>query len=160
MNHDLRKMIVRAEGRYLTDAEVAQVRDYAMNMPARIEAARRLEEREGQILERAAAAFLGNHADYAKRVPDAVEKTKRDMALTLRYLAAAHIRSDMDFFRRNYAEWISELLRSIVACEVLVSGQKCLRDALEEGLDPVDARSFVRYLDVFIEALGAEDAWS
>ncbi len=155
MNTELRRVVVGAEGRYLSDEEAGKFREYALHMAARLEAARRLEAAEDGIVRAAAEAFLGKHAGYAGDVPEARAKTERDMRLTLRYLAAAHVRQDMDFFRRHYAEWIGELLRSIVEPEILVSGQECLKAAIEEALDPLDSRSFVRYLDVFISELAA-----
>jgi hypothetical protein len=154
MNADLRSMIVEAEGRYLAEEELGKLRLYAVSMGDRIAAARRLERVEEAVVEEAARLFAERHQDYLSNVPASREKLARDMKLTLRYLALAHVRDDMTFFRKNFASWISELLRAIVEPSVLVAGQRCLRDALEARLDPTDARSFFRYLDVYIEELG------
>ena len=153
MNTELRRMMVEAEGRWLADAELARLRDYALALPARLDAARRLQAAEGIILARAGELFATRHAEYITRVPDAGTKVARDMALTLRYLASAHVRADPEFFKKSYAAWIGQLLLALVASDVLISGQECLRTAIEESLDPADARAFVRFLDMFIEEL-------
>lgn len=154
MNTELRTMIVDAEQRFLSESEVARVRQYALTMGDRIAAARRLEQVEDAIVADAVERFAARHADYLAKVPASREKLARDMKLTLRYLAMAHVRDDMAFFRRNFASWISEILRAIVEPTVLVAGQKALRDALDARLDSSDARDFLRYLDVYIEELG------
>lgn len=154
MNTELRAMIVNAECRYLMDDEVRRLRAYAAGMGDRIAVARRVEEAEEAIVEHAVAEFAKRDQRYLDSVPAAREKLARDMKLTLRYLALAHVRDDMTFFRKNFASWIAELLRAIVEPAVLVAGQRCLRDAIEARLDPADARELLPYLDVYIEELG------
>lgn len=153
MNTELRKMIVAAEGRYLHDGEIAAVRDWAIQLEARLGAAARLQAAEDAIAEEASRRFVERFPEYAQRVKDARAKTARDMKLTLRYAAAAFVRDDESFFRRSYASWIAELLTAIVDAETLAVGQELLREAIVSALDPADARHFVRYVDVFIQEL-------
>jgi hypothetical protein len=146
-------MIVDAECRYLTQNELSRVRAYAQGMPMRLEVMRRVEVFEEQIVESAVAAFVAKHPSYFQETPDSRAKTRRDMKLTLRYVTLAYVREDIEFFRRNYAQWISELLRAICPKEVLIDGQNCLRAAIESTLDPAEARPLCSMLDVFIEEL-------
>lgn len=155
MNTQLRKMIVDAECRHLTEGELARLADYARGMGDRLAAMRRLQAAEEEIVEAAAARFCERHAKYVSSVPDAREKVKRDMKLTLRYVAQAHVRDDMEFFKRNYAEWIGALLKSIVAPDVLVDGQECLRAEMQARMEPPDSSAFSPYLDLFIRELAA-----
>jgi hypothetical protein len=155
MNTELRKMIVDAECRHLNEAELAKIREYARGMGARLAAMRRVEDAEDRIIAQAADAFCAKNAAYVAKVPDARAKTARDMTLTLRYLAQAYVRQDMTFFRKNYAEWIGQLLKAIVASDVLVFGQLCLREAIDANLDAADAAELKPYLEVFIEELRA-----
>jgi hypothetical protein len=155
MNTELRKMIVDAECRHLNEAELARIREYARGMGARLTTMRRVEAAEEQIVGQAADKFCAKNQAYVQKVPDARAKTIRDMTLTLRYVTQAYVRQDMTFFRKNYAEWIGELLKSIVAADVLVFGQMCLRDAIDAHLDAADAVELKPYLDVFIEELRA-----
>jgi hypothetical protein len=153
MNTELRKMIVDAEARHLTEGELSRIRDYARGMGARLATMRRVEAAEDQILAQAAAKFCATQSAYVAKTPDAKQKVARDMALTLRYMAQAYVRQDMVFFKKNYAEWIGELLKAIVAPDVLVFGQTCLRDAIDANLDAADAADLKPYLEVFIEEL-------
>jgi hypothetical protein len=153
MNTDLRRMIVDAECRHLNDAELARVREYARGMSARLAAMRRVQDAEEAIIRQASERFCAGQAAYVLKVPNAKQKVARDMTLTLRYLAQAYVRQDMTFFRKNYAEWIGELLKAIVQPDVLVFGQTCLRDALDAHLDAADAADLKPFLEVFIEEL-------
>jgi len=155
MNTELRRMIVDAECRHLTETELARIREYARGMGARLLAMRRVEAAEDQIVKQAADKFCAKNAAYVGKVPDARAKTMRDMTLTLRYVTQAYVRQDMTFFKKNYAEWIGELLRSIVDSETLVFGQTCLRDAMDAHLDAADSSELKPYLDVFIQELRA-----
>ncbi|MCU0654018.1 MAG: hypothetical protein MUF64_01585 [Polyangiaceae bacterium] len=153
MNSQLRKMIVNAEGRYLTEPEAARIRDFALGLSARIEAARRLEAAEDLIVQTALAAFSAQHREHLQKTPDAAQKTARDFRLTLRYVAAAHVRRDPEFFQKNYASWTGELLRTLADPAVISSGNEHLRAALDATLDPADAREFLPYLDQFLAEL-------
>jgi hypothetical protein len=153
MNTELYRMIVNAEQRYLTDEEVAAIGEYALNMGARIEAARRLEQAEEAIVHDAIEACAKKYPEYMKRVPDAREKGVRDLKLVLRYLAAAYVRKDPEFFRRNFAVWVAETLRALIDKELLVDGQLFLRAAMEKHLDAVDVRAFTALQEIFIAEL-------
>jgi len=153
MNFELRRTIVQSEGRFLSEQEAARIREYALNMKLRIACARRIQEAEDEIVKLASERFAKIHAEYLSRVQHARLKVERDYRLTLRYVAAGHVRDDMNFFRRSYAQWIAELLRPIVAQDVLVDGQICLKEACDERLDALDARAVLPFLDCFIEEL-------
>jgi hypothetical protein len=146
-------MIVDAEARHLNDTELGRIRDYARGMSARLATMRRVQEAEEQIVKQASERFCAGQAAYVVKVPNAKQKVARDMTLTLRYVAQAYVRQDMTFFRKNYAEWIGELLKSIVKSEVLVFGNTCLRDALDTHLDAADAADLKPFMEVFIEEL-------
>ena len=155
MNTELQSIIVDAECRFLTEPEMAKVREYAHGLPGRMAAMRRLEASEDAIVEKAAAQLVAAYPAYGTKVPHAKEKMARDMRLTLRYAAQAHVRADMDFFQKNYAGWIGELLKSICPRDVLVKGQQLLIEAMDANLDAADARVFRRYIEAFITELEA-----
>jgi hypothetical protein len=153
MNTELRKMIVEAEGRYLHEAEQARIREWTSRLPSRLAVAARLSAAESEIVRDATARFLEANSEYANKVRDARAKTERDMRLTLRYCAAAHVRDDEAWFRRAYAAWIAELLSAIVEPELLAAGQDVLGEAVSAHLDPADARAIRRYVAIFAEEL-------
>jgi hypothetical protein len=94
MNTELRKMIVEAEGRFLSETEVARMREYAITMRTRLDAVRRLEGLDSSIVLGAVERFVAKQPEYVKKTPGAAEKARRDLTVTLRYLAAAHVRMD------------------------------------------------------------------
>ena len=155
MNTDLRKMIVQAECRHLTETEMARLRDYASGMEARLQAMRRLEAAETEIVELAWTKLAEGQAAYVAKTHDVRTTTMRDLATTLRYVGQAHVRDDAQFFRRNYVEWSGPLLKATTPREVLVEAHDCLVAALATHLDPSDTEVFRRYLDMFAEELRA-----
>lgn len=153
MNTALKYMIREAEGRYLSGDEVDKIRQWALGMPDRLEAAERLAEREDRVVEAAADRVEAEFPDYANHVPDARSKLVRDMKLHLRYLAQGHVTDDPQAFVEGYAEWIAELLVSMSDRDRLVKAYQLLGDAMEEHVDPADYRMIEPFHRSFIEQL-------
>ena len=153
MNTELRKMMVKAEGRFLRGEEIEQVRSWAQGMRARLEQHDRIEAAEERLVTSAAKAFVEIHPDMAEAIPDFEDKVVRDFKLFVRYVAHCIVRDDITFFRRAYAEWIAELLSGMTDPDVLVSGYEAMKVAADELLDPSDARAMIVYIDLFIAEL-------
>jgi predicted nucleic acid-binding protein len=152
MNTELRGLVVGAEGRYLSDAEMARFREFAINMTGRIETARKLQHREPLVVTEALRLLTERVPDVAKQTGQ-LPRARSFLEHTLRYAALAHVRSDPEFFRRAYAEWSREQLRAALPDATVTACVECLQRALDEQLDPVDARAVGRFVDVFMETL-------
>jgi hypothetical protein len=148
MNTQLRQLLTQSEGRFMTDAETAAMRGWAVGMTARLECARRVEAAEDRLAAAITEAFMGRAADQRDR-DHAEAKTDRDVRLTLRYLALGHVRDDLPWFRTAFAEWIGEMFRSLAPPETLAALGDAMRAAIDEHLDPMDSRALRPYLDCF-----------
>jgi hypothetical protein len=152
MNTELRALVVAAEGRYLSDTEMARFREFAINMSGRIDTAKKVQQREPLVVTEALRLLTERVPDLSKQAGQ-LPRARSWLEHTLRYAALAHVRSDADFFRRAYAEWSREQLRVALPDATVAACIECLQRALDEQLDPVDARAVGRFVDVFIETL-------
>lgn len=154
MNTELRKMMVKAEGRFLRPEEEERTRAWAKGIRTRIELHNRIRAAEDAIVDAASTAFVELHGEMAEQIPHFRDKVGRDYRLFLRYVAHCVVRDDVEFFRRAYAEWIADLLSGMTEADVLKSGYEVLKVALQEQLEPSDARTVLPYVDLFLQELG------
>lgn len=152
MNHALYRMVCDAECRYLTETEIAVFRDYAAGMEGRVETARKIEQREASLTHRATEAFF--ELPEGRTTEISREQLQRELSTLLRFVAAAHVRSDEVYFRRSYAEWVAGLHKKTGAARRAAASAHCLKSALGEAFDPFEARALDRYLDIYAEELG------
>ena len=148
MNKELRTMIVGAEGRYLAQPEMDAIRDYALGMPERLAAARRMQAAEAQILARALER-LGD----ARKLHGGRGEGLDEMRNMLRRVALGHVRSDAAHFRETHAEWGAEQLCSLIEPSALVTTFEALGEAMAASLSESDLYAFEPYLHTFIEEL-------
>jgi hypothetical protein len=156
MNSDLRMMIVAAEGRYLVDAELDRVRGWAVGMPGRLEAARRLESRLDSIT-RAVADELSAR-DGRPEGSEAVFGRARIVAATrttLAFVAMAVVRDDPKYFRDAFVDWYLHMLRNVVPKETLAHFSRRLRKAVLDELDGHELRAISPYFDAIDEAFAS-----
>jgi hypothetical protein len=151
MNHALYKTMCDAECRYLTDSEMDAFRDWGGGMANRMDAAKRIEEREPAILMQACSLFFERNPEA--RTPEREERLRRELSTTLKFVAAAHIRDDLQFFRRSYAGWVGELLRTTGMAAQFAQAQQCLKVAIADGFDPFEAKAISKYIDAVVEEL-------
>ncbi len=149
MNTQLRQIMVQSEGRFLSDGESAALRQWAIGMAQRLECARRIESIEARLVATITETF---HARVAER-GQLQAKTASDVRAAIRYIATAHVRDDLAWFRTAYAEWVGESLRALAATATLTTLGEAIRAGIEEHLEPMDARALRPYLDCFDEEL-------
>lgn len=154
MNTEIRRMIVAAEGRYLVDSEVERLRAWALGMPGRLEASRRLESRLDAIthavLEDLSGADRGEAGQGFGR-PRIIAAIRT----TLSYIAMAVVRDDPDFFREAFVDWYLTLLRNVVPGEALQQFARRLRKAVLDEMDGHELRAISPYFDLVEEALAS-----
>ena len=152
MNTELREMIVGAEGRFLSDEEHARIREYATGMAARLDTARRVQQREARLVDGALSRLEAEHPDLVAQQGDR-DRVAEQLGTTLRYCVQAHVRKDMAFFRECYSEWFAELLCTLSAPKDVLDTALALREACREHLDATDQRALAPYLDEFVREL-------
>lgn len=153
MNTETYAIMVAAEYRYLTEAERQKIRDYALGMDARLALAGRIEAVEEAVVE----AVTGRVC--AVRPPASAEAAKRragDCRCVLRYLAQAHARDDLDFFREQFVDWMIPLFEVYVGAEELGAFFAEVRRALAEQLAAADLAALARYLEAIDAGLDVE----
>jgi hypothetical protein len=153
VNSSLRQLLIQSEGRFLNDTETAAMRAWAVGMGPRLETARRVEAAEDRIAGAIVDAFMRGAAVDQRERDDADAKTARDVKLTLRYMAMAHVRDDLPWFRTAFAEWIGEMFRALAPQATLVILADAMRAAIDEHLDPMDGRALRPYVEAFDEEL-------
>lgn len=149
MNTQLHETIRQAEGRYLSEGEVDVLRAYALDMRERLAAARAVEAREPKILDDALERY------FARR-PDAVARRaalEDELRTVLRHATAAFVRKDMPAFERDVVPWLAELALATAAKEDVVQRHAHLKSAVEEHVDPIDARKIAAFLETWIAEL-------
>jgi hypothetical protein len=155
MNTELYLMMQRAECRYLTESELARVRDYAVNMTTRLDVARRVEESEEAIVAHAADAFFARYPEAARSSPDSHARVARELSSTVRHATSAYVRDDPSHFARSYAQWVSGLVRASGGASDAVAAHQCLKASLHETLDAFEARSICKFVDLYLEELSS-----
>lgn len=148
MNTALRKMIVEAEGRFLSEEEMGRIHAWASDTPERLEVARRAQSREHRLVERCMEALAS--AVPSAVTADASARTERDLRSILRYAISAHVREDMEWFRESFSEWFAELRCSFLPAEQVAGVARALRDVARDSLDGADQRALAPYLDEIV----------
>ncbi|HJK98244.1 MAG TPA: hypothetical protein RMF84_13520 [Polyangiaceae bacterium LLY-WYZ-14_1] len=151
MNTDIEKIFDNAEGRYLSEGEVQQIRSFAMGLPDRFQAAKRLGAQEEAIATETVQRFVQKYPEQGHH-PEVREKAVRDMRITLRYIAHCYVRDDVDFFREAFAEWVAEILCAMRPAVVLADAYKMLQTVATEKLGP-DASAFQPFFESYVREL-------
>ncbi len=149
MNTEMIETIRQAEGRYLTDSEIDVLRSYAVDFTQRLAAARGVEARERKIVDDAVERYLARRPEAAGQRA-AVEE---ELRTTLRYATQAFVKKDMAAFEKDFVPWFAELVLALAPREEVVQRHAFLKAALEEHLDPIDARKIAAYLETWIAEL-------
>ncbi len=149
MNTQLRQILVQSEMRFLTDGESAAFRQWAIGMTQRLECARRIEAIEVSLVATITETF---HARVAER-GQLQAKTASDVRAAIRYIAMAHVRDDLAWFRSAYAAWVGESLRALATTATLTTLGEAIRIGVDEHLEPIDARALLPYLACLDEEL-------
>jgi len=149
MNTQLRQILVQSEMRFLTDGEVGAFRQWAIGVTERLECARRIEALETSLVATSTETF---HARVVER-GQLQAKTASDVRAAIRYIAMAHVRDDLPWFRSAYAEWVGEALRALATSATLTTLGEAIRAGVDQHLEPLDARALLPYLACLDEEL-------
>jgi hypothetical protein len=154
MNTELRKLFVEAEGRFLSETELARARSFALGARGRLDVSRRLEQLEDELVrdidERVFVA--GGPHDGVTR--DRRELLGRHLRVLLRHLAQAHVREDVAYFSRSYGGWAGRVAHAFVDPGLFVLACRELVALLGERIDPGDAVALGRYIAIAVETVG------
>ena len=113
MNKQISEMLCASEGRYLTRAELASLRELAAQLEVRVLAMEEIQTKEDSIVERTLKDVTTAYPDYLNRHKDARAKGLRDLAFVLRYATHAMLRSDPAFLEDTLLTWMRTILKGV-----------------------------------------------
>jgi hypothetical protein len=154
MSMELRRMVVEAEGRYLTDTEIGRLREHALGFSTRLMAARQMEDLETSLVGQALDRLTRRHPEIGSRSAEVPRLLANVLRGSLKAVAAGHVRQDREHFRRAYATWVIPMARSVVDPKMLAEALGELRGAIDEQFDGSDARDIREFVEILIEEIG------
>jgi hypothetical protein len=147
MNKQIGEMLCAAEGRYLTRAEHASLRELAAQLEKRLLAMEEIQTKEDVIVERALKDVTTAYPDYLNRHKDARAKGLRDLAFVLRYATQAMLRSDAEFLEDALLSWMRTILKGVgFTPQFIEDTYKTLERAATRELSPAVAELIRPYL--------------
>lgn len=113
MNKQITEMLSASEGRYMTKAELALLRDFAAQLDSRLVAMEEIASKEETIIEQTVRLVMDAYPDFEKRHKEAAAKGARDLSLVLRYAAHAMLRGDAQYLEDMLLTWFRTILKGI-----------------------------------------------
>ena len=155
MNRQIQEMYLAAEGRYLTRAEQAMLRDYATQLEARLAAMEEIQSKEAVIVEQTIKQIMDAYPDYEQRHKEARNKGTRDMSLVLRYATQAMVRNDLQYLDDALLTWFRTILKGVgFTGNFIEDSYKLLGRQASRELSPEVAALIAPYLQHCVSALG------
>lgn len=147
MNSQIQSMLVESEGRYLTAAEQATLREFAGRIEERLAAMAEIESKESAIIEQTLKDLMRAYPDFEKKYASARSKGGRDLALVLRYCAQAILRDDSRFLHDSLLLWMGTMLRGLgMAPQFIADAYKLMERAASRELSAPVAELLRPYL--------------
>ena len=156
MSTIVKELYAKAEGRYLSDVEGAQLTQYADTMLAALETAQSVERAEeailGQVVKRVMDGSPGISKDHGPMVEQLI---RRDQGLVLRYAVMGMIVNDENFVHDKLAVWLRTIMFALCNPKQVMLGYCCLIDACNQQLLPQDAARVVPFIQVVLREFEA-----
>jgi hypothetical protein len=152
-------MYQAAEGRYLTRAEQAMLRDYAAQLETRLAAMEEIQSKETLIVEQTLKQVMDAYPDYEQRHKEARAKGMRDMCLVLRYATQAMVRNDLQYLDDALLTWFRTILKGVgFTGNFIEDAYKLLGRQASRELTPETAALIAPYLGQCVATLGGKRA--
>jgi predicted RNA-binding protein Jag len=152
MYSQISQMMVGAEGRYLTSAEMENISEMVKAFQTRFEITQRLEAKEEQLIKSIVEKSLEHFPQFAEERPNVYEKCVRDETLVLRYAAMAYLNDDDEIFTEKIMYWMRTVVKSMnfddVAKYTYTNMQESVSDVLGD-----DATGINKYLQMIVEVM-------
>jgi hypothetical protein len=151
MNPQIKDILRKAEGRYLTEEEQGHMSAYADLLAARTDSMEAIERAESAILDDVVNAVLGAHPEVdSAAYLEGAKRVRRDQALVLRYATFSMLMHDKNFIHDKLAVWLRSILLALCKPEQVLAGYYALVAACERHLTAADAASVVPFIQVVI----------
>lgn len=113
MNKQIMEMLHAAEGRYLSAAEKATLREFTLGLDARLAAMDEIAAKESVIIERAVREVFTAYPDIEKKYKSAMQTCIRDETIVLRYVTQAMVRNDPQYLTDGLLTWLATILKGV-----------------------------------------------
>jgi hypothetical protein len=113
MKTQIQQILSRAEGRYLSEVEVATLRTWAGGLDERMAAMEELRRAEEAIVQAVMKRVTTAYPDFLNRHAHGSDSGIRDITIVLRYAAHAMVIQDMTYLEDNLLSWLNTVLRGI-----------------------------------------------
>ncbi|MEO1483302.1 MAG: hypothetical protein AAFU77_14440 [Myxococcota bacterium] len=147
MSSLMSEIMSASEGRYLSDDESNALREYVRGFDARLAAVDEIRAKEESVCEAATRAIIRAYPDYESNHPDSYEKSKRDLALVLRYCTHALIAGSRERLDESLLVWFSTILRGLGFTQGFIRDTYgALDDALQRELEASTYAAIAPYI--------------
>jgi hypothetical protein len=129
------KIINASDGRYLTPAEQEQVLAYVHSVPKRLQAARTVEHKETEIVQRVVEQMKARYPTFMRLHDRAWEKGFRDIQLVLRYVVQAMLVDDTAMPAEKLYVWFRSIAAAVgMTPQFMRDAYSLLGEACRQGL--------------------------
>nr|ADO84672.1 ApcA1 [Acaryochloris sp. HICR111A] len=130
------RLIVEADGRYATDAELAFVKSYLNSAKQRIDAYESIREAEELIMDKAEECLEAQDPQvFMKGTREVRDICRRDRKSTLRYSAAAMLFNDLDRLKDSLLLWQRTIVHAVKDEQVSQQTWAVMPEVLREYVD-------------------------
>jgi hypothetical protein len=141
VNRQIGEILAASEGRYLTKAEQATIRDYTSQIGLRMSAMDELQAKESSIVDQAMRKIVSAYPDYMQQHLEARNKGSRDMAMVLRHIAQAVLRNDPQWLDDGLLAWLATILAGVgFSASFIEESYKILEQVTANELSPTSAQ--------------------
>lgn len=151
MNNALLDAIQRADGRYLTDAELRPFDDMAEAFQARVAAYNTIKDQGKTLVLNALRRLI--QTPHRQVVQEHGPQCQRDMLFSLEYIAKGILLHDVDGFMEEYLVWMQNIMRAFHRQDACVVAYRLLKEEVRTSMPAEQANLMALYLDKLIEAL-------
>lgn len=113
MNYNVEKILVGAEGRYLSKMEQQNLREYVGSLEARLKAMGEVESKERDIIGDALRRTMQTYPDLREKYKEPEKKGQEDYTLVLRYAVLAMVRNDTRYLDEVLLVWFNTILSGL-----------------------------------------------
>jgi len=143
----LNQMAARAEGSYLSSAQMSQLEQYHRNFALRLQTYQALQKLEPEILAELSQRLTQGNPTWKQHFSaEDQAKCTRDSSYLLRNCALAMILDDKDYLYDNFLHWLKTILVSLDHVALHQQIYNPLRAILREKLPPAQAKLLEPYL--------------
>lgn len=111
MSQPIQQILTASEGRYLTAAEAAALREAATRLATRLVAIDELQNKESTLCDLTLREAIEHSAELKARYQAGKLTALRDLGVILRYVAQAAIRDDAAYLETQLLSWLGSVFQ-------------------------------------------------